>query len=384
MGIASQDEKVRIGSSVLARPDQAAKEIAETLGGPGTGFVFFFSSPKYDLEALAGGLRESFGDTPVVGCTTAGEIGPEGYTQGGIVAVRLPSSDFHVTSGVVEGLDSLSTEDYLHLSNGLRAEMAQLAGKFEPKHCFASLLIDGLSLREEFVASALAQSLESVPLFGGSAGDDLRFESTLVYSDGRFRSNAAVVTLVQTERPFTVFKSQHFVRTEQRLVVTAADVGRRTVYELDGESAAPVYADAVGVRVEDLTPEIFATHPVLVRVGGAYYVRAIQRANDDGSLVFYCAIDEGIVLALGQGVDAIESAQQLFGELRSELGDLDLVLGCDCILRRLEFERKALTSQFADIFRANHLVGFSTYGEQIHGMHVNQTLTGVAVGGGAR
>ena len=28
----------------------------------------------------------------------------------------------------------------------------------------------------------------------------------------------------------------------------------------------------------------------------------------------------------------------------------------------------------------NHAIGFSTYGEQFHGMHVNQTFTGVAIG----
>jgi hypothetical protein len=31
---------------------------------------------------------------------------------------------------------------------------------------------------------------------------------------------------------------------------------------------------------------------------------------------------------------------------------------------------------------ANNAVGFSTYGEQFNGIHVNQTLTGVAIGRG--
>jgi hypothetical protein len=37
----------------------------------------------------------------------------------------------------------------------------------------------------------------------------------------------------------------------------------------------------------------FAAHPLMVRAGGDYHVRSVQSANPDGSLTFYCAIDEG-------------------------------------------------------------------------------------------
>ena len=32
------------------------------------------------------------------------------------------------------------------------------------------------------------------------------------------------------------------------------------------------------------------------------------------------------------------------------------------------------------LVRENHVIGFSSYGEQYGGVHVNQTLTGVAIG----
>ena len=31
------------------------------------------------------------------------------------------------------------------------------------------------------------------------------------------------------------------------------------------------------------------------------------------------------------------------------------------------------------LFRANNVVGFNSYGEQYHGVHVNQTLTGIGI-----
>jgi hypothetical protein len=34
----------------------------------------------------------------------------------------------------------------------------------------------------------------------------------------------------------------------------------------------------------------------------------------------------------------------------------------------------------SQIFRLNNTVGFNTYGEQFAGVHINQTLTGIAIG----
>jgi hypothetical protein len=126
---------------------------------------------------------------------------------------------------------------------------------------------------------------------------------------------------------------------------------------------------------------IFAAHPVVVRVGGQYHVRSIQKVNEDESLTFFCAIDEGIVLTVAEGVDPVQSFEQLMARLEGEVGPLDLVLGCDCILRRLELEQRQLQRTMSDLLARNNVVGFCAYGEQYNGMHVNQTFTGVAIGG---
>src|SRR6185437_10600955 len=60
---------------------------------------------------------------------------------------------------------------------------------------FALLLIDGLSVREEQVVSAVAATLGDTPLVGGSAGDDLNFRRTWILYGGRFVTNAAALLL---------------------------------------------------------------------------------------------------------------------------------------------------------------------------------------------
>jgi hypothetical protein len=44
-------------------------------------------------------------------------------------------------------------------------------------------------------------------------------------------------------------------------------------------------------------------------------------------------------------------------------------------------QQKGLKKEIEDLFKKNNVVGFSTYGEQFRGVHINQTLTGLAIGG---
>jgi len=115
-------------------------------------------------------------------------------------------------------------------------------------------------------------------------------------------------------------------------------------------------------------------------IDGTDYVRSIQKANADGSLTFYCAIEEGLVLRAAHGVDLVNNLEQAFDKIREEIGPPQLVFGCDCILRNLEISQIGLKDRVGEIFRRNNTIGFSSYGEQINGVHVNQTLVGCAIG----
>jgi hypothetical protein len=55
------------------------------------------------------------------------------------------------------------------------------------------------------------------------------------------------------------------------------------------------------------------------------------------------------------------------------------ILACDCILRRMEALEKQMYGAVSAVLRDHKVTGFSTYGEQWNSMHVNQTMTGVAI-----
>jgi hypothetical protein len=262
-----------------------------------------------------------------------------------------------------------------------------LLRQFEIKHpvatktdCFGLMLIDGLSVREEPVAHALQQALGNIPLIGGSAGDSEKFKKSYVYCAGQFHVDSVVLALLATDLPFVPFKTQHFIASDLRMVVTQAEAGTRVVREINGLPAAAEYARMVGVDPGDLDSTLFAASPVVVKIGGTDYVRSIQAANGDGSLTFYCAIEEGLVLRLAHAVDMIASLKQNMESIRNTIGTPQVIIACDCILRSLEFAHSGIKEQVAEIYQRNHVTGFNSYGEQYLGIHVNQTLTGIAIG----
>lgn len=343
--------------------------------GDGLAFVALFVSPQADFAAVMAGAPR-FGDAVVVGCTTAGEIGAEGYAEGSIMAIGLSRQDFVAAPILISDLAQLDGPGLVR--DTVRARTALVAQEPGWSQEFAFLLVDGLSVREDALVSTLAAGLGPVPLFGGSAGDGSRFQETLVALGDRVYRNAAVLCMIRTACEVQVFSLDHLRPSEKRMVVTEADPARRIVRQINAEPAAREYARMLGKDPEQLSAFTFAAHPVVVRFGGAHHVRAIQRMLDSGDLVFFSAIDEGLVLTLA---DAEDMSQHLERELsRITKGrSPEAIWACDCILRRLEAEEKQQIRALSEVMRRNRVVGFSTYGEQINGLHVNQTMTGVAI-----
>ncbi|HYZ24049.1 MAG TPA: FIST C-terminal domain-containing protein, partial [Rhodopila sp.] len=148
----------------------------------------------------------------------------------------------------------------------------------------------------------------------------MQLDQTSVFHDGRFHPDAAVLTLIRTSRSFRIYRCHHFLGSDIKMAVTAADPHACVVHEINAEPAGAEYARVIGLRPRDLTRIRFAESPLMVRVGGEYHARSIQRVNEDGSLTFYCAIDEGVVLTLACRQDIAEHLEQFFQRVRQEMG----------------------------------------------------------------
>lgn len=371
---------IRRAQSLATDARQAVREFHAGVTQPDMALVVFFCSSDYDLDALADEMRHLFAGVEVVGCTTAGEIGPAGYTEHSLSGVSFGSSQFRAVSGLLSHLQQFRIGTGQAFTMQLMQRLAHQVPHSMMDSSFALLLIDGLSIREEPVTRAIQSTLGKIPMIGGSAGDGARFRHTHVYSEGHFHVDGAVLTLITTTLPFRLFKTHNFEPTDERLVVTNADPAHRLVREINGRPAAREYARIIGVDVHDINLTHFARWAAVVLINGISHVRSIQKINADDSLTFFCAIENGLVLRIAKSVDLLENLHQTLAQVHNQIGTPQLVLGADCIHRKLEAERLADKGAVATTLMANNTTGFATYGEQFRGIHINQTFVGIAIG----
>lgn len=368
-------------SSHSEDPRTALEEIMRQIGDDPLAGLLIFCSHRYDRDALAKAINLNSEGLPVIGCTSSGELTEAGYDQDSLTCIGFPRSAFHFVSHCfddVENFDPVSAREAIRALAAIADRDSRQLG--EKINHVALFLVDGLSHREELLTMTIQDALGDIPLIGGSSGDGLAFRETAIFDGGRFHQRAGVIAILSSARPMHVFKSQHYQPGASKMVVTGAISQDRIVTEINAEPAAAEYLRLAGHAGEALGVEFYAAHPPMVRAGGEYHVRSIQSANPDGSLSFYCAIDEGIVLTIGEPLDRIACMEKLFAKIRDQIGNVDRILAFDCVLNRIDAEQRQISRDVSKLYSEHRVVGFNTYGEQYHALHVNQTFSGLAIG----
>ncbi|HST81288.1 MAG TPA: FIST N-terminal domain-containing protein [Kineosporiaceae bacterium] len=356
-------------------PARAAAALVEELGTEAALYAVFVTA-GYPRGVLAEALDEAWGGR-LIGCTSAGNIGPGGFVSAPVMAVALSGGDLRAETVVIEPLSELATA-----IERVTSDLERLRAPEPGRQSFALMLVDGLSRVEEQVAAGLKSVLGPIPMIGGSAGDDLSFIETAVLGGGSFAADRATLTVLSTTAPFRAFRIQHYQAGEEILVITEASPDERLVHQINGMPAAEAFAEAIGVPVADLRSEHFSKTPLLLRAGGETWIRSIFHASPDGTLQFFASIDTGAVLRLGSSGDAERLMREEIDAIGGELGGpVTGALTFDCVLRRSDFSRTGLNDAISQTMSQYRMAGFSTYGEQFDDFHMNQTMVGVAFGG---
>lgn len=343
--------------------------------------IIGYSLNRHDSQDIIEGLAELAPGLLFSGCSTSGEVTPDGMQENGFIATLLPKRWFDVHVLLMNNVAQMGMETIARKTADARQHFLTKLQKADDKTgIFALNLIDGLSYSEETVTLAIDRGLDGIPLIGGSAGDDLRFVKTWQITNSKACTGAAVLTLVRCNLPCQVYSNNNFVPTEHKLVVTEADPDKRCVSEFNAEPAAVAYANAIGMDPEDLDAGSFASYSVIVRFGEQHYCRSIQQLNEDQSLTFFCAIDNGLVLTVARSEGMVASSRSAIEKIEQDIGDIQMLFGFDCIYRKLDARHRQTTHRISSLYREKNFVGINTYGEQFNSMHINQTFTGVAIG----
>jgi hypothetical protein len=348
-----------------------------------------FCSAAYDLDQLLAGIASEAPGTPLIGCSTAGEIATAGPADASVVVVAIGGPGFAVAAGA--GTDS---------SGSLRratteAVEACIESLERRAHSVVLLLTDGLGGDQmEVVRGAYAVVGAEMPLVGGCAGDDLRMKSTFQLFGDQVLRDSVVAAAVSSDAPIGIGVQHGWRRVGEPMLVTSSDGSR--VHSLDDEPALDVYLRRLGAPAAAHTdPDAFTrfalTHPLGISHRSGEEVRFVAGADfEDRSLACIASVPQGGLAWIMEGDEdsVLEATDGACAEAVAGLdGERPLgMVAFDCIARRgvlgdpgirREIDRIAAFAGDAPV------AGFYTYGEiarttGIRGFH-NQTLVVLAL-----
>jgi hypothetical protein len=309
-----------------AHPDAAMAGLeaarAALDGTDDPGLLLVFASGAYDVPLLIEAIAEISVGVPLVGCTSAAEIGADGPTQRSVVVVALGGDGLAFSVAAVTGA----------APRDAGARVAACVGDVADRsHRVLMLLADGPSaIHADIVRGAYSVCGAGVPLVGGIAGHPQygRGHETAVVYGGTVLRDAVVAIAIGSDAPLGIGVRHGWRESGEPMLVTRAEPGR--VLELDGRPAAEVYRDLLGGG--DEPDAVVLGHPLGMqqRVGEAH-IRSVT-LGDDGAL--RCAAPAGALVWLmrAEPESVLEAAD---GACADAVGALDgaapqalLTFGC--------------------------------------------------------
>lgn len=369
-------DDVRSGFSRNVDSEAAAREICEQFKGVDPRVIVFFHSPNHDGRIVSAALHERFPSAHIAGGSSCGEFSDQAFGQGGVTALAL-------TSGKVESVASalLSVDGDVHenvrvavkeLSTQLGADLREL----DPQRYVGLLLVDSSRMQEETVNEALGNACPLLSFVGGSVGDGMKFERTLVHTARETREASAVVVMMKLRGRFHVLKACNFEATDKEFTVTRADPKTRQILELNGKPASEVYAEAIGTTPDKLDMQTCLFFPLGLMIEGKPWLRSVIR-GEGGKLFCACAVYEGMRLRLMKNQDIVEDTKSALRAANEHLGGPPAAgLMFNCVARMVEVQIKQQEEPYYGVFKAFPVAGFHAHGESWLG-HMNQTLTGL-------
>lgn len=362
---------------------QAVDELALTIHND-PALVLFFASTAYPFEELVTCFANKYPNSQIVGVTTTGEIGPTGFDEFSLSAQSYASAFGRIQTTLMTDIVKYPIFERQKLVNAAKQIGIPLQSKSIDKEGLAFVFPVGLQAGEEKMLSVVNSIFEQdgFPIFGGTAGDDAKFEATYVSVNGEITSTGGAVIFIKPAVDFYIIKENNFESMGKRVKITKADPEKRIVYEMDGRPAADVYAQALGVPVSALDKH-WSLYPLGRKFNNEFYNASPFMLRDSGAIEFYCQVYEGATLEILQPCDVISGLEKTIAHFTGRFTQLDGVLACNCILRKLQFQQEHLVEKMNDrLKQLPNLCGFSSYGEQLNKSQLNQTM--VLIGFGKR
>lgn len=363
--------------------ERAAEAICNQFGVMTPKLVTFFASHDRDHRALNRALRRRLPRARLVGASTSGEIDRDGVHSGSIVASAL-SGDFEVGIGLGREL----SRDAVAAGAGALAQACDQLGVPPAdlgKRHVGMVVDDGFRDKKEEFLMGMLEPNPALVLVGGGAGRlDVEPVSSVLHVDDTVVDDAVFVLLFQTDVRWAALRSNAYVPTGKKLLVTKVDTTFARALEIDGRPAADRYAELIGVDVDELPldkPGGFSMWPTARRVGREYFLHGPSRPLEDGSIQFSNLLSEGTELELMRLDDLTGSTTRFVREeIPSRVGPPAATFVFQSERRMRMAERRGAAHDVSRAFADAPVVGMNACTELYCGFPMTSTLTALAFG----
>ncbi len=263
-----------MGVGRSTHPDSYPAALAAThraIIGDQPKLLLAFAAIGHDPETVLAGLRAGAPGVPVIGCSTHGEMSPDGPVDGSVTVAAIGGPGFEVSTAVATGVAGCQREAGQHV-----ARCANVAPDLPYR--VLVLLTDGLVRDQEAILRGCYATLgASVPLFGGGAADGWRMAGVYLLGGGQVLDNAVVAATIASEAPISVAVRHGYRAIGAPMIVTHSANGR--VYTLDDRPALDVYLSRLSAPPDAYTDRAAFTAFSLPRPLGVQRRSGIEARN---------------------------------------------------------------------------------------------------------
>ncbi|MFH1777961.1 MAG: FIST N-terminal domain-containing protein [Candidatus Omnitrophota bacterium] len=332
--------------------------------------LFVFSSIRFDQHKLLQGIKTILPDTPLVGCTDAGEITSNGEDKKSVIVLALKSNTLKISTGLGRNISADSR------AAGQEVAHDAITKSRSSDRDFFMIFPDGLKGNTADLIRGCQEVFgTSFPIVGGCAADDFLFTKTYQFYEERVYTDSVPGVLFSGNIAVGIGARHGWYPIGKPLKVTKAEAN--IIHELAGRPAAKIYEDYFGKRVIELRDEPLGRMSIMYPLGMTIpgeeecIVRNALSAERNGALICAGEVPEGaeIRVMMGSRETALKAAKKASEIALEGLRDKEprIVFVFDSVSRHKLFGRMASLEVdiVQEVFgRGTPIVGFYTYGEQ--------------------
>lgn len=345
------------------------RQAKDALGDFQVKLLLFFASSYYDESSPAQAFSAAFPDSRIIGSTSHSEYCNSDYTNQSVSIMAIDADS--VEDLCIEVVENIDKQPDLH--ELLKQMEGHFGGGEEIFNHFdryvGIVLFESSAKAEELFMDSLGTSTDI--LFVGGSSSAAENNRSRVYADGKSYERSAVLAILKTVNGYDVLKTQSAcVMSDRTLLVTKSDLRERILYEFDHRPCGEVYAEVLGVPVNEIQ-NYFVSNPLGIVSDGEIFVRTFDQIHGNG-ITLHCGLAEGSeihVLKIGDIVN--DTRQALDHTITYKPAG---VINFNCLYRTFEMLNKDLTEPYCALFGRYPSIGFSTGGEAFLG-HINETST---------